>query len=399
MLLALILGPLTSLVPRAAAQGSMAMSFFSDGDFTPTLSRSDLDVFVRVLKLKDAEIAAMNDLYEGYSETIRREARHIREVVFDAIEESESYSDPGKLDPAQEALTKWREQAEVLKRTFIDDLKSLLTREQEERWPIVERELRRMKNMGGRLTGEGLDVVRLVSDLKLNPPPPGVEDALEVYSQELDRLLIQRNAFIDQNSPRFEDLIKSDPQAAEIMFRDATRIRASIRDLNLRTIAAISAMLPPDAQRRLQDAINQQVNRRVEVKSRAEGQLNEARKLDDLTPDQVAQLDELEQWYTARVDPWKLRVLDALRESEETDLPTALRQALGREPPPREGDHNAQWRLPPDHPLLKLRLERLEVDREMRRKLGNILTPGQREDLPPGRDAYAVFNDFTPGTL
>ena len=31
-----------------------------------------------------------------------------------------------------------------LKKSFMEDLKSLLTRDQEARWPIVERELRRM---------------------------------------------------------------------------------------------------------------------------------------------------------------------------------------------------------------------------------------------------------------
>ena len=49
---------------------------------------------------------------------------------------------------------------------FIEDLRVLLTKEQEARWPLVERELSRLKKMAdGRIAGEKGDVVRMVAEL------------------------------------------------------------------------------------------------------------------------------------------------------------------------------------------------------------------------------------------
>lgn len=375
----------------------MSMSFFSPQDFSPTLSKSDLDVFVRVLKLKETETQAMHELYEGYAETIRRESGRVKEICYDAMDESEMFVDPSKLDPATKVMEDWRKQAEVLKRSFVDDLKTLLTKEQEQRWPIVERELRRMKLMGGRLTGEGLDVVRIVNSLKVTLPP-SAESLLETYSQELDRLLVQREKFIEENSERFEGLIKSDPQAAEAMFKDATRIRIGIRDLNLRTAAAIAAELPKDAAAKLSEQAGKEQNSRLDIKSRAQALLGEAQKIEGLSPKQMVDLDDLADWYKARVEPWNKQLAEAIRHDEETDMPESLLRALGKLPR-EDSPSNSQWQLPKDHPLVKLRQERFELDKELRRKLRGILTQEQMDLLPPGRDAYAVFISYRPYAL
>lgn len=382
------------------AQGSMSMSFFSAQDFAPTLSKGDLDVFVRVLKLKETETQAMHELYEGYAETIRRESTRVRETVYDAMDESEMFVDPGKLGPAYKAMEDWRKQAETLKRTFVDDLKTLLTKEQEQRWPIVERELRRMKLVGGRLTGEGLDVVRMVNGLKIESLSTPAEESLETYSQELDRLLLQREKFIEEHSPKFGELMDSDPKAAEQLFRDCVRIRIAIRDLNERTARSIAAELPPDASAKLLDQLAKEIGSRASIKSRAESLLKEAKELEGLTPKQMLDLDELSDWYTARLDPWKHRLASAIREDEETDMPESLLRSLGKLPPQQNtSDGYDQWRLPPEHPLVKLRIERHDLDKELRRKLMNILTPEQQDTLPPGRESYVMFNSYRPSGL
>ncbi len=394
----LLLGLALAASP-AAGQGAMSMSFYSDGDFTPTLARGDLDVFVRVLKLKDAEVQAMHDLYDGYAETVRRESGLVRDKMYDVMEESEVVLDPRKLEPAQKAMTDWRAHAEELKRTFVDDLKALLTKEQEQRWPIVERELRRMKLVGGRLTGESLDVVRMVSGLKLPSTPPAADQALEVYSQELDRLLVQREKFMADNSAKFGDLIKSDPHAAEVMFRDALRIRVALRELNERTVKLVAAELPADAAAKLMENLAKQTGERVNMPSRAEGQLKSARELDGLTTKQVAELDELAEWYASKLKPWKERLAVAVREDEERDIPIELGRALGKEPAQGPEDSYDMWRLPVDHPIVKIRQERSEFDKELRRRLGNILTRDQRDSLPTGRESYVTFYSYRPSGL
>ncbi|MCC6426360.1 MAG: hypothetical protein IT435_06025 [Phycisphaerales bacterium] len=383
----------------AHAQGSMSMSYFSDSSFEPSLSRSDLDVFIRVLKLKDAETQAMYDLYEGYAQTVRRDGQKVRTLMYDIMEESEIYADPGRLNKGSKHMQEWGTESEELKRAFVDDLKALLTREQEQRWPIVERELRRMKLFGGRLTGEDIDIVRIVNNLKLTDLSPAADQILEAYSQDLDRLLVQREAFITDNEPRFHELIKSDPPAAESIFLDALRIRIAIRDLNERTARQLADQLPPDPAAKLREQLENRTSSRAEIKSRAEALIKAAKDLDTITTAQLNQLNELSTWYAERLAPWKKSMADAIRRQEEEDRPISLLRAQGKAPPHDDNDYYAQWKLPPEHPVTKLRQERYELDKETRRKLLAILTDDQRASLPPGRSDYANFNDYRPGGL
>ncbi len=388
---------LLSLLPAIArGQGSMSMSYFGEGHFAPALSRSELDVFVRVLKLKDPEVQAMNELYDGYAETVHLEGQQARDSMYETMDEAETYVDPGRLEKVSKDMDAWQKRAEELKRTFVDDLKALLTKEQEQRWPIVERELRRMKLAGGRLIGETADVIRLVQNLKLLTLPAPAEETLEVYSQEFDRLLVQREKFMQDNEGKFNSLVASDPPAAETMYRDAMRIRLAIRDLNERTVKSLAPMLPADSGAKLKEQFEAPMRERIEIKSRAQALLKAAAEIDSLTHEQQAHLDELTRWYSDRLVPWQASMALETRNQEEAELPENLSRALGKEPPTDPNGPYSQWRLPPEHPLAKLRKERFELDKECRRRLLNLLTPEQARSLPPGRENHVQFSSYRP---
>jgi hypothetical protein len=384
---------------EARGQGSMAFSFASESSFQPTLSEADLNVFIRVLKLKAEEVEALEALYEGYAETVRREGKVVREEMYEAIDESEMYVDPGKLTPMQKAIEEWNKRSEKLREQLLEDIKAFLNREQEGRWPIVERELRRMRMAGGRLTGEDMDVVKLVSGLKVDPLPQEVEEALERYSLDLDRMLLQRKSFIAENDPKFQELVKSDPAGAESLFKDALRIRMGLRDLNERTARQIAGLLQGESGAKLLEEVEKQDAEAVNFKTRGQVLIEEALKLEDMTPEEKGGLEELKAWYEGQLASWRKQMRDANRRHEEEQIPYQLAAALGKEKPRDDGDYYAQWRLPEGHPVQKLRMERYVMDKEARKKLHAILGEDLRAKLPVGRQDYAVFNDRRPGGL
>src|SRR3954464_12538360 len=90
----------------------------------------------------------------------------IKEFVSAQIERAEIMEDATHINDVYKKLGEWRTRSEQVKKAFLDDLKSLLSKEQEARWPIVERELRRLKQVGsGKLSGESVDLVRLTEDV------------------------------------------------------------------------------------------------------------------------------------------------------------------------------------------------------------------------------------------
>jgi hypothetical protein len=383
---------------EARGQGSMAFSFASESSFQPTLTQADLNVFIRVLKLKPEEVDALEALYEGYADTVRREGKVVREQMYEAIDEAEMYVDPGKLTPMQNSIQEWGKRSEKLREQLLEDIKAFLNREQEGRWPIVERELRRMRMAGGRLTGEDLDVVKLVSGLKVDPLPPDVEEALERYSLDLDRMLIQRKSFIQENDSKFHELIKSDPVAAEALFKDALRIRMGLRDLNERTARQIAGLLPGAAGTKLLEEIDTQDAETVNFTTRGQTLIEEALKLEDLTPKEKGGLEELKAWYDGQLLSWRKQMRETNRKHEEEQIPFSLSSALGREKRD-ESDYYAQWKLPEGHPVQKLRMQRYEMDKEARKKLKVILGEDLLAKLPVGRQDYAKFDDRRPGGL
>src|SRR6516162_1187346 len=133
-----------------------------------------------------------------------------------------------------------------MKKSFLSDLKSLLTREQEARWPIVERELRRLKTIGtGRLAGESLDLNRLTEDALGEPPTGELGEMLNRYCEEIDHALAAREEFLTAKNKDFSEAETADPQAALKIWNEAQRVRGNVRDINDRYARMIAEKLPP----------------------------------------------------------------------------------------------------------------------------------------------------------
>lgn len=156
--------------------------------FSPAISRADLEVFARALLLSDDERRAMQDLYDAFAATMAAEGQDVREFCADVIERSELLQDQRLLEPARKRVDAWRERAKQLEANFLDDLRMLLTREQESRWPILER-----------------------------------------YSVDLDRAIVARDAVIEEESGSFNTLVREDPQDALALFDRARRLREPTR--------------------------------------------------------------------------------------------------------------------------------------------------------------------------
>ncbi len=384
-------------VPHAAAQSSIGMGFGPSGGYKPQLSRRDVGVIAKTLRLSEAERAALDTLYEGYVGELEVRSVEVKAYVADVSEKAEAMRDLTLIDPARKRLEEWDKETEKIQAQFMEDLKSLLTREQEARWPILERELRRLKRIGsGRLPSESVDLGRLTETvLGDGTPPPGLDEVLEEYAAEVDRAIIARDAAIEKQK-EFGEVVETDLEKAKGMWEDARRARKNLAEVNRRYARRIGEVLGPELGARLDEAFFKASYGVLFETTRTERFITAAGKLMSLEPAQRAEMDEAVAAYTRELNAWRRRAAEAEEALIWETPPRSLAVKMGMIP-------EASWRgeslAPKDHPVNPIRVERYELDKRFRDRVTKILNKAQREEIVDERDGFVSVSDHLPWGL
>jgi hypothetical protein len=390
---------------EASAQSSVGIGFYTPGGaFRPEVSARDLRVFVRVFGLRDEERVALESLHAAYVEALEVRSREIKRIVNDMLEEAEVIQDRRLIESSavQGKIAAWDSEAEKMKSQFLEDLRSVLTREQESKWPILERELRRLREIGsGRMSGESVDLSRLVDSVVPGAwEHPDVADLMEQYAVGMDRLLLARDAATTKRTDEFEEAIKGgDASRAERIWKDAQASRIAIRDWNARFVREIGARLDPDDAAKLDRAYFEAANERLCQPTRGETYIRAVANLDSLSDTQQGEIAGIVEGYERARLALLRRIAVAEQELQERQIPNRLAKALGQDPEGKLASFDGASRLPPDHPLLALRRERLELDRHNRRRIDAVLQEWQREQVPVQSEGWVSFTDWTPWSL
>jgi hypothetical protein len=393
----LFAGVMNPLCPRCSAQSSIGMGFGPAAGFKPALSRRDLDVIAKALRLPDAERAALDTLYDGYVAELDVRSVEVKAFVADVSEKAEAMRDLTLIDPARKRLQEWDKETEKIQARFMDDLKSLLTREQEARWPILERELRRLKRIGsGRLPAESADVRRLTEDvLGGAAPSPKVEELLEQYAEAVDRAIVARDASI-AGQAEFQKLEEEDFEKAKAMWEDARRSRKALVEVNRRYARLIGEALGPELAPKLDDAFFKASFGVLFETTRTERFITAVAKLGSLDDAQKSEMDETLASYTRELNAWRRRAADAEESLVFETPPRALAVKMGMIP-------EASWRgeslAPKDHAVNPLRVERYELDKRFRDRATKVLSKAQRAEIVEEREGFVSVSDHLPWGL
>jgi len=288
--------------PVAAQQSTMSMGLFSGSNsFRPDLTQRDLKVIIRVLGLQGESLKALQDLYDGYAGTLASEGVAVREYVAEVIEKAETLQNAELVVPARTKISEWEVRSEQIKKTFLEDLKSLLSRDEEARWPIVERELRRLKYVGsGILTGENVDMVKLTEDVVGESGAQGeVAELLNRYSEELDHVLVARKRALDENKEEYSSAIKTDPDKARKCWGAVNDARLAVQALNDRYASLIAGVMPGDKKQKFERAWLERCYPMACRPSRVDEYLKDAKELQSLSAEQKTQLKAIGAAYEA----------------------------------------------------------------------------------------------------
>lgn len=355
------------------------------------LGRAAIERYGRLLGLDDAQQQAVAALHEAYTESNRAAGKQMSEKM----RELEGALKDGDMDVVHEkmpaVMEEHRRRTGELEKSFLDDLRAVLTNEQlESNWPRVERLRKRDQWLRtGVLSGSNVDLTTLVEDLKLPAADrERVQPTLEQYEQDMDRALTEvqrahdeRAAKNDNGGRRMEGgrrMIMFDNENFQAQQKSQREESGRIKELNQRYARLLAADLPEELRGKLEEQFKFASFRQIYRESTTERKLAAAEKFDDLTPEQRERLRGISESYRRQArsanDRWSIA-----QERAESEGKATGGGGMGMV------FMNGGQGQPED--LREARTARRDLDKQTDSELDGLLSDSQRDRLPKARTA------------
>lgn len=341
----------------------------------PEISKKSVERYANLLGLDPTQREAANALQQAYSEASQKISQEMQESFKAVQDEAQDGDHSAVLEKMPDIMRKHGEKRAVLQKSFLDDLKSLLTPKQEEGWPKLER-LRRREGHGsgmgvGMVSGSGIDLTELLPKLKLpETETVTLEDTLEQYQQDLDKAIIEREksrADRDGNEPG-NVRVEFDMEKMKARNTEEREHAIKIRDLNRQYARRIGALLTDESRAKLDEEFKKRSFRQIFKEPYPAKLLGSALKFDDLDANQKKALLAEQETYYREVASLNEKWMHALDKAET------------------EGKAGGMFMLPgmgsESEELTAARKARRELDDKTAQRVKTALNEKQREKLP-----------------
>lgn len=351
--------------------------------FDLPISAQDMKRYTAAVTLTSDQKQAVDALYDAFSKSFEEQAEVSRAAVDSIREQARETRDFSRMREMGDEIVKFRTKAAALEKSFFDDVRSLLNPEQIASWEAAERTNRREKSVSrGLISGERLDLAKLVSDLKLSEAEyKPIKAMLEQYSVDLDRELLPRNAFQEEAMTKFRDVMTSfDMDAMQKLIDQGRSLAMKVRDVNARYARQIEGELPEAKKGEFADAVRKQSFPMIYRPTTSARWLEAAMKLPDLTSDQKASLEAIQASFDREVGGLNSKYETLYAKREETWNPVEALKNAGPDAGFRAMGQ-AMQSFETDE-MRTLRDQRRTLDDATSTKIKNVLTPEQQAKMP-----------------
>ncbi len=361
--------------PVAQAQLGLQAGFVEA--FQPDYMNRDITLFVDFLALEEWQVPTVESLMQDYSDDFKLGTDGLRDEMKGMKDQIINAGDKGAMGVIMGPINKWILEKARLKQRFIENLRSVLSDEQQARWPKLERAMRREKELPrGLLSGESVDLRQVSRECEI---PPDVmlanKEVLEEYEIGLDAALVVRaNQLLASQDKIKEALVAQDYVRGlkELELIVATRV--ALRDLQDSSREAIAKGYgdtwgPIFLAKALSTAFPA-----VYRPSPMIPYFAAALELSGLSPEQIAQLNALQVEYVTFYEDWRTRLAVLYRTEEPKKQTEETRRKAS------QGGANVQ--KPPSDPYRPMLDERDAMDEKTRQKIAQIVGPELSEQLP-----------------
>jgi Spy/CpxP family protein refolding chaperone len=365
------------LVPRGGyAQQVMQQA----GPLAKPISGKAVEKMTAVLKLDSDQKALSKSLYTGYRASYKQ-------LVADADKEMEALRSKNEAagghapaDRKQEftIAREFVDKQDKLEKSFIEDMKAILTPEQMPRLERAERARRRESGLRfSFVAGEAVDLLQVLSDLKVDRDgTPELKEVTEQYDVDTDRAVVAKDKMLREVFKQVEKMEgpEPDPKLMEQMFNDFFVNGNRARDLNRQSARRMEPLLPADKRVAFDREVKKLSFPRVYSESHVDRSIKAAQGLADLSTDQKSELATLSETYSREAEGINARWAAAIEDKQSKLAGHFMEMMMG-------GDEEKS-----DDPLKVAREARKALDEKFLARVTQVLKPEQREKLPKAEE-------------
>jgi len=361
------------------------------------VTSGEVTQFGQILNLDKTQKSALDDLFKAYDAGYEEASKAYQDKIEKIRQDFQDSQDPSVWQKDMpEATEKFQKKATDLEKSFLGDLKDLLTGDQQTRWASLERAHRRNQSLGGGasipgfgLAGEGVDLIKLVDELKLAKKSEPLTQSLDRYESEMDQAIVERDAKRKELGEQMQNGAKQAggggmPDFGKIqeMLKEMRKSGIKVRDVNERYSSLLSAALPDDKREKFDDSYRKAKFPQIYKEPYPIKALNAAKGFKDLDDTQKSGVAELTAKYTREVDglndKWAKAQADAEKDGGGDDPMGGWMKMMNGDQGGDESD------------LAKARKARRDLDRDTMDKLKALLNEDQQTRLPE-RDNAGMF--------
>jgi hypothetical protein len=341
--------------------------------FEPPINSRELDTYAQMLGLDADQTEALTALLEAHQQEFNESARIAREKLESLREEAREARDPQVWREMGAQMETFRKARQKMEDSFFSDFKAVLTPAQTEKFPKIERQRRREQTIGrGLMSGERVDLIRTIADLKLPAEQlEAVQPTLDLYEADLDRELATRNTVYEESQSKIREMFEAgNMDEMQKVLEKGREASKRVRDVNRRYARQLETMLPTEAQAKFAEQVRRESFPMVYRPTQASRALEAARAFTDLDENQTAALGTLAETYDRELTSLNKQLEQATLDREES---ITAQDLMSRGMGGFRGE---------DGPAGELREKRRELDNTTMDKLRALLTPEQIENLP-----------------
>ena len=370
-----------TLTPCAQAQLPREAGFneiFST-DFMP----KDMSLFVDFLELEDWQKPVLEALLSDYQAEYRAGEQGLRDKLTAMKDQIAGAGENGALTVLMKPIEDWKAEKEAMKQRFLDDVKGQLSDAQLERWPRLERALRREKQLPqGRLSGEKTDLIIVIRQIDV-PLDNRMEakDAIAAYETALDLALMERIKQQEASQPRIRKALTDNDSAAGLVeLERIVATRVAVRDVTDAHIDALATAFgaewgPKFRERAMRDAYPLAC-RTPPLDPFFENVLA----IEDLSAEQIAQINDIRSRFNDSMNALQVQFVAKVRQVEPERETERVRLAA-------DAARNVQTSKGEQEPYKDLIAERDRLIEDARNRVIALLNEEQKAKIP-GIDKY-----------
>lgn len=339
------------------------------GAMDADMTSADLERSAELLQLDEDQKMIAEELLKAYLVQWEELRGRMNQAMEGARNEFRETRDPAVWQDLGPVMDRFQDEKKAMTDRFLEDMKLMLTEEQLERWPALERQRRRVRSLEQSfLSGEGVDVIELVNDMEFSPElMEGVTPVLARYELELDRALVERDKLYESGMDRAMELWQNqDFDTMQKLFDEAREAGAKVRDTHRRAARQVMSVLPPEKAAEFEKAFKEESFPQVYRRSFAVRAFETTSDMADITDEQRAQISELRSQLDRELSIMNDAMAEAI-EKDEMERTVQGMMGMGRRGP--DGDREA-------------RQAKRDFEMKMVDRLKAVLTEEQRALLP-----------------